>query len=237
MDLGGHRPAFFPPRNIGLTVSIFIQVLGNPGEDNATYLRVDSGDGIRRLLFDCGQRCLDTLSVSEIQEIDHVFFSHFHMDHICGFDAFFRHNYNRPGRPVSIWGPPGAIEVIHNRMLGFTWNLHLGQPGEWVVNELDFDGLRSATFYTREAFRRAHLDPNWEIGESFLIEPTFSVKERQLHHGSIASIGYRIEEPARENLVAEKLPELGLRPGPWIAFLKDRYVPDEEILQMEGRDW
>ena len=218
-------------------MSIEIQILGRPGEDNATLFRVDSGTSVKRLLFDCGERCLNYLPVSEIQDIDHLFFSHFHMDHVCGFDTFFRHNYNRPKVPVTIWGPPGAIDVIHNRMRGFTWNLHKGQPGKWIVNELDFDGLRSATFFTREAFANAHLDPNWEISDSFLVEPTFSVKEKQLLHGSIPSIGYRVDEPDRENLDAEKLPPLGIEPGPWINQLKDRSVPDDEIFHLGERDW
>ena len=59
------------------------RVLGIPGQDNAVYMRVDSGQAIYHLLFDCGEGCIYPLGRSVLQEIDHLFFSHAHMDHPC----------------------------------------------------------------------------------------------------------------------------------------------------------
>ena len=86
-------------------MTIKANVLGAPGRDNSVYVEVDSGQSITRLLFDCGYGCIDSLAVSDIQSIDAVFFSHFHMDHISGFDALFRHNYNRDDQPFLCIGP------------------------------------------------------------------------------------------------------------------------------------
>ncbi|MEK6237422.1 MAG: hypothetical protein N2C14_22145 [Planctomycetales bacterium] len=78
-------------------MSVAFEILGKPGRDNAALFRVNTGQSLSRLLFDCGEGCLSSLSVGEIQAIDDLFFSHFHMDHVCGFDSFSRHNFGRPG--------------------------------------------------------------------------------------------------------------------------------------------
>jgi ribonuclease Z len=62
-------------------------VLGDPGRDNAVLIRLDSGQKVSRLLFDCGEGCLSSLPIADVQAIDHVLFSHFHMDHVSGFDS------------------------------------------------------------------------------------------------------------------------------------------------------
>ena len=88
-------------------MAIRFKVLGGAGQDNALWVEVDSGQGIRRLLFDCGEGCLSGLAFADVQATDHLFFSHFHMDHVSGFDSFFRANFNREDRANRIWGPPG----------------------------------------------------------------------------------------------------------------------------------
>ncbi len=213
-------------------MSLDIQILGRPGYDNATLVTVDTGNAIHRLLFDCGAGCLDSLSTSDIQSIDHVFFSHYHMDHICGFDDFFRANYNRPDRPVILWGPPGTIDIMHHRMRGYTWNLHHGQRGEWIVNEIGLDGssgsVQSAGFYTKEAFAKKHLkQPRLQLSDDYHID------WQMLDHGSIPSVAYRLRETDRENIDPQALHEIGIRPGPWLRELKET-LEDDDTIELEG---
>ncbi len=215
-------------------MSIEIRILGQPGADNSTLLQIDSGSATDHLLFDCGAQCLDSLSISEIHHIDHLFFSHFHMDHICGFDTFFRHNYCRANEPVTIWGPTGTIELIHHRMLGYTWNLHEDLTGEWIVNEVVGTSIRSARFYPREAFGRAWLEPERETGRYLLENPKYSISTRLLNHGTIGSLAYRIDEPDREHVDSQKLESLGLKPGAWIRDIKENKVTDG-ILEIDGK--
>ncbi len=89
-------------------MSLDYQVLGEPGRDNALFLRIDTGHEIDRLLLDCGEGCPQRLSISDVQTIDVVGFSHFHIDHVAGFDSFLRHNYARADKPIRILGPAGA---------------------------------------------------------------------------------------------------------------------------------
>ena len=52
-----------------------------------------------------------------------LLFSHLHMDHVGGFDSYFRCAYNRTLKPNSIWGPPETARIMHHRFQGFLWNL------------------------------------------------------------------------------------------------------------------
>ena len=138
-------------------MAIEYQILGEPGRDNALLVTVDSGQSLHRLLFDCGEGCLTQIPVAHIQDIEAVFFSHFHVNHIAGFDTFLRMNWCRPERLVRIFGPPAAIEVLHHRLLGYTWNLVDGVPGEWLVTELDNGADKAARFVASEGFATPHF--------------------------------------------------------------------------------
>src|SRR4051812_31351602 len=115
------------------------QVLGEPGRDNALLVRASTGQANWRLLFDCGEGCLSALSAAEIRAVDALFFSHLHIDHIAGFDAFLRLNFARPDAPVRVYGPAGTARAIGHRLLGVTWNLVAGQLGEFLVTDVEPD--------------------------------------------------------------------------------------------------
>jgi ribonuclease BN (tRNA processing enzyme) len=119
-------------------VAIHHQVLGQPGRDNALFVEINTGQSIHNFVFDCGEACLRDLSVAQIQAIDGLFFSHFHIDHVAGFDSFLRSNYDRGVGPVRVWGPAGATEIIHHRLQGITWNLAMLQGCTTIVCENNF---------------------------------------------------------------------------------------------------
>lgn len=219
-------------------MSIDWQVLGRPGADNAVLLTVDTGQATHPLLFDCGEGVLDSLRIGQVQSVEHLAFSHFHMDHVCGFDSFFRHNYNRPEGLIRIWGPAGTRSHLHHRFLSFCWNLHREQPGEWVVSERDGERVAGSRFFTREAFATAHdlpercvPDPTGPIYES----PAFRLEAIELPHRDIVSLGYRVSESDRVNVSPEALRELGWEPGPWLQSLTDASVPADRPVKA-GRE-
>ncbi|MFC6750295.1 MBL fold metallo-hydrolase [Deinococcus aquaticus] len=93
------------------------RVLGRPAEDNALWVVADSGQGQTRLLLDCGAHVLDGVPFAEVQATDHLLFSHLHMDHVGGFDDFFRATFDRPA-PTHAWGPPGTARILGHRFQG-----------------------------------------------------------------------------------------------------------------------
>lgn len=212
------------------------QILGQAGSDNALHVTVDSGQSRENLLFDCGEGCLRELRPSAIQGVGHLFFSHFHMDHVSGFDTFFRHNYNKPDAPVQVWGPAGTIDVMWHRFRGFTWNLHADQPGEWIVREFTDRILSTAGFFTREAFASIHRRPDRPLDNQTLYHAgNWHLESRLLPHGSIASAAYRLVEAPRKNIDAGAMRSLSLVPGPWLKDLTDAGIPDDHLVdRVEG---
>ncbi len=217
-------------------MSIHWHILGRAGADNALHVVVDSGQARASLLFDCGEGCLDDLRSSEVQAIDHLAFSHFHMDHVSGFDGFFRRNYNRPDLPVSVWGPTETIERMEHRFRGFVWNLHADQPGEWIVREIGEDRIGTARFLTHEAFR-CRRQPDRPYRSPIVHEASFWHLEAQaLPHGSIPSIAYRVVEAPRRNIDPAAMHRQGYLPGAWLKKVVDEEEGDEETLvEVAGR--
>lgn len=213
-------------------MAIQTRVLGRPGRDNAVHAVIDSGQRRTPLLFDCGEGCVAELSASEKHEIQHVFFSHFHMDHIAGFDGFFRANYDRPDLPIHVWGPPGTIDVMHHRFRGFLWNLHADRPGTWIVHEIHPGKVNEATFHLADAFSERHaVGSRKTLDGEILVDPEFTIRAMELdHHGP--SIAYRIDESEQCNIDPTRLAETNLRPGPWLESVKAE-APGE--IEIEGQ--
>lgn len=211
------------------------RILGRAGADNALHVVVDSGQSRESLLFDCGERCLDDLRPSEVQAVSHLAFSHYHMDHVAGFDGFFRLNYNRPDAPVNVWGPPGTIEVMDHRFHGFLWNLHADQPGEWIVREIAAETIASARFLTCEAFApRRQPDRPYPAPTVHRAGP-WQLEARALPHGSIESLAYRVVESPRRNIDPAALRNCGHLPGPWLKDVAGEEENEEALVEVDGR--
>lgn len=217
-------------------MSIQYQILGLPGRDNAMFLRVNSGSNYYRLLFDCGEGLLRHVRQPDIKAIDHLFFSHTHIDHIAGFDYFFRRNYDREGKPIYVWGPEKTSVIIHHRLLGFIWNLVGGAPGKWYVTDINESSMTSYSFKTSEGFEQRHLEYRTAFEGIVLETPGFLVKAAILNH-IIPSIAYLVEEKESLNISKEELMASGLPQGPWLEKLKDFSLDENEIISLEGKDY
>jgi ribonuclease Z len=214
-------------------MSLAVQVLGLPGRDNAVLVTVDSGQAVTRLMFDCGDGCLWHLPFGAIQDIDHVLFSHFHMDHVGGFDTFFRCTYYRTAKPNHVWGPPGTAGVMHHRFRGFGWNLIGDQTAAWHTHDIHIDRVVSHRLELAEVFARAHPEGERAITGHFLSGPGFTVEAHTMNHG-VPSVAYVVREMPRVNVDPRKLAGLGLRPGPWLQRIRGPQADAEEVVDVDG---
>jgi len=209
-------------------MSLSLKVLGKPGYDNCALVRIDSGQKIYRILLDCGGNCLWQVERSDLSQIDHVFFSHFHMDHICGFDFLFRLIYNRPV-PTHFWGPEDTIRVLQARTTGYTWNLVKNNPNKSFFHEIHNNKMRTAEVLLREGFSKLH-----NVAEEDLVKTEvfnnkdFSVNCVSLDH-KIECMAWSIKENPKLNIDPDKLLASGLRPGKWCASLKDNEDGEIEV--------
>jgi ribonuclease Z len=215
-------------------MAIRFRVLGAAGRDNALHVEIDSGHTVHRLLFDCGEGCLSSLAPADVMAIDDVFFSHFHMDHIAGFDGFFRMNFAREGDSNRIWGPPGTGKILHHRFRSYLWNLHEKLTATWRVSDIGETEIKTWRHELPEAFETAHEEPIViRDGHLLLDEADFTVEAMALDHLT-ASMAYKVTEKTRWNIDPQRLAALGLKPGPWLKSFKNRIaLPDDAIV--EGR--
>lgn len=209
-------------------MAIEYQVLGKPQCDNALLVRIKTGQSIHRLLFDCGEGCLDDLDFTEVREIDHLFFSHLHMDHIAGFDRYFRCNYDRPSRINSFWGPAGTNDILQHRFLGYLWNLHDGMSGRCLVHNIEPERVVCHRYELQETYSIAHWQPTTASVERLVDQPAYEVRPLFLNHGT-SSIGYLVQEKPRDNIDIERLRGLNLEPGPWLKQLRSGGDPDFDL--------
>ena len=214
-------------------MSISYDVLGEPGRDNALLASVNTGQSQHRLLFDCGEACLNGVSRADIQTIEVLFFSHFHIDHIAGFDSFFRSNWYRSDGPVRIFGPEGTRRIIHHRMRGYTWNLVGGQTGEVHVTELKGEELHTSRYLACEGFEQERELDQQRFGGLAYRGNGFRVEARALHHGT-TSLAYVVREDDRSNIDMEALNNAGWRSGPWLKQVKDSSIPAEQEVAIDG---
>jgi ribonuclease Z len=211
-------------------MSLDFEILGRPGDDNALLVRIDSGQSVERLLFDCGEGCVTQLPFAEVMAIDHLFFSHFHLDHVAGFDSFFRATFNRDTKPNRIWGPPGSGALLQHRFMGFLWNLVKNDPGVWLVGDVFPDRVQVSRFAVRECFEVRHDEGNSPLGRFLVDHPVYSVEVRALDHRT-PSLAYLVREKPRVNVDVSRLPNLGLRPGPWLKTLKTSTGEGELVIE------
>lgn len=211
-------------------MSIHHEVLGQPGRDNALWVTIDAGHSTSRLLFDCGEGCLGsgTKSFGDITTLDELFFSHLHMDHVGGFDSFFRCNFSRNTRPNRIWGPPDTARILQHRFRGFLWNLYDELEGTWFVSDIGTETVRTTRFELHEGFETPHDAGDVPFTTTILEHEAYSVETMPLDHRT-PSMAYLVREPARWNIDPDRLAASGLRPGAWMQRLKADAPPDATV--------
>jgi ribonuclease Z len=202
------------------------EILGKPGDDNALLVRVNTGQATHRLLFDCGEACVSQLEFAEVLQIDHLCFSHLHMDHVAGFDSYFRANFQRAIN--HIWGPPETTRIMQHRLRGYIWNLNANMNGSWQVHDVLEDRIMTSCFELSEAFEVPHAEGERTRTQLLLEHPDYWLEVLTMDHGT-PSLAYIVRESPRSNVDLSKLASLGLKPGPWVKHLKDLTFQESKL--------
>lgn len=210
-------------------MSMTFRILGAAGRDNALLVQIDSGQAFERLLFDCGEGCLSELPFRDIQAIDHLFFSHLHMDHVAGFDTFFRCTFNRNMRPNRVWGPPETARILQHRFQGFLWNLHEDMSATWLVHDIHPQLIHTTRMELSDAFAVAH-EEGTELHEGTILKGAgFAVDAFTMDHRT-PTLAYVVREKTRWNIDTFRLASLGLQPGPWLKQLKESTSSPDDVV-------
>ncbi len=190
-------------------------LVNGPFQDPALYVALRwQGDA---LLFDLGR--IDRLSPGNCLRLSYVCVSHTHMDHFMGFDQLLRLTLPRD-RELTFCGPPGLIENIRGKLAGYTWNLTASYTLELTVLERHAHHLARARFRASTGFAYEPL-PDVAAAPDTLIEtPAFRIATTTLDH-RIPCLAFRVSERRHLNVRTDVLAARELRPGAWLAALKD----------------
>lgn len=87
---------------------------------------VEAGD--KKFLFDVGRGAMQRLVQTKTrwQDVDGVFFTHLHSDHVVGFpDVWLTGWLVGPGRnrPLEVWGPPGTEKMLSHLVQAFEFDI------------------------------------------------------------------------------------------------------------------
>jgi len=199
---------------------------GDPG------LYVDFLFARRAILFDLGD--LAPLGARKLLRVTDVCISHTHIDHFIGFDLMLRIMLGRD-KKLRLFGPPGILKQVENRLASYSWNLIQSYPTEFVltVTELHPDGAAlRAIFSSRRVFAR-ECEERLQLTDGVILdEENLRIRVAFLEH-SIPCLAYAFEEKLHVNFMKNRLDELGLPLGPWLSELKRavlRGEPDHAVI-------
>jgi ribonuclease Z len=172
--------------------------------------------------------------------LSHVFVTHTHMDHFCGFDQLLRVLLGRKDRIV-LYGGPEFVAQVEHKLLAYTWNVVQRYEIEFVIEarELGLDGrIQCARFSSRNQFRREVSAPFELIDDVLHEEVTFRVRGRFVDH-HIPCLAYAIEQTAQVKIGKDRIAALGVATGSWLRELKHAVLtgaPPDTPIHLEWRD-
>ena len=200
-------------------------LVNDPFDDPAVY--VDFLYERRALMFDLGD--IRALSPRKILRITHIFISHTHIDHFIGFSQVIRLFLGRE-KNLHLFGPPGFIAKVEHSLASFTWNLVESYPTDFTVVAVELipDGTSSTVeFHCRSGFRRERERTGQVVGGIVLDEDGFHIRAAFLDHKTV-SLAFALEEKDHVNIMKNRLLEMGLPTGPWLADLKRAIMRGED---------
>jgi ribonuclease Z len=172
----------------------------------------------RAVMFDLGD--IHALSARDILKTSHVFTTHAHMDHFIGFDHMLRLFLGRD-KTLYIYGPEGILKNIEGKLAGYEWNLVGNFSYQLVlhVTEVHKDHLSIRTYKCRDRFGASEKIEHQSFSGVLLEKPDLTVTATILDHG-IPCLGLMIKERFHININKERVNDMGLDIGPWLADFK-----------------
>jgi ribonuclease Z len=87
---------------------------------------VEAGD--KKFLFDAGRGAMQRIAQVKVrwQDVDGVFFTHLHSDHVVGFPDVWLTGWlvgAGRNRPLEVWGPPGTSNMVSHLVQAFEFDI------------------------------------------------------------------------------------------------------------------
>lgn len=172
----------------------------------------------RAIVFDLGD--LSRLSPKDLLRVSHVFVSHTHMDHFCGFDTMLRVLLGR-GKTLYLFGPPGFHANVRGKLSSYNWNLihTYKNPLTLTVTEVHEDHLDHQELSSQNRFHPPFRQFRSPFDGRLVVEPSLEIRSVFLDHGT-PCLGFSLKERFHVNIMKARLDDLGLPTGSWLQTLK-----------------
>ena len=192
-----------------------LQPAGGPFDDPALLVTPTNSD--HSLLLDCGT--LSGLKTRDLLKVRWLFLSHLHIDHLIGFDHLLRVRLFS-SLPLTVYGPPGTVQVLAHRLQGYAWNLTSGSP--FVVRVFEIGPNANASeFRCHDCFvgtKVVELSESPEPNGNVQLTSELFVSSLPVDHG-VPCLCYRVNREFPPKFSLETAQSLGLTPGPWVKKL------------------
>jgi ribonuclease Z len=223
-SMAGYKPV---SSNLG---PAWATLAGGPVGDPLVHVRLRNRK--QSLLFDLGDA--GRLAARVAHQVNHVFLSHAHIDHIGGLTWLLRSRLG-PFGPCKIFGPEETITRIENFIGSITWD-RIGDSGP-VFDVFEIRGRTLCQARLRPGRNRGGSNSIPIEDEVILKEKNFMVKAAVCDH-NIPSVAYALLFLPEIKVRKDRLKETGLPPGPWLGTLKKCLhddTPEAEIELPDGQ--
>lgn len=200
-----------PPVSCNLGVA-WATLIGGVFGDPLLHVRLRNQK--RSFLFDLGAS--SRLPARIAHQVEAVFLSHTHLDHIAGFIWFLRSRLG-PFGPSRIFGPAGTIERLEHFLNAITWDRIDDTGPLFVVTEIGDAEL--AQVQMQPGRKSMCLGSRPVDNGIILADDTLRVRAAICDH-NIPSIAYALEFHQGISIRKDRLRLLNLPPGPWLGKLK-----------------
>lgn len=152
-----------------------VRILGCSGGIGGRHLRTTSLLVDNDMLIDCGTGVAD-LSIAELAQIDHVFLTHSHMDHIACLPLLIDTVADMRSRPLTVHCLPATAEILRTHI--FNWAIW---PDFTAIPGTENPYLRFASI---------------SAGEHVALEGNRRIAGLPVSH-AVPAVGYQIDSGAR----------------------------------------
>jgi ribonuclease Z len=109
------------------TLNVTLLGTGNPRPSMERFgpsILVEAGQ--EKLLFDCGRGALQRLYQIKIEQIDGLFLTHLHSDHIVGIPDLWLTSWVMERKvPLRVWGPAGTRQMMSRLQQAYSFDIHM----------------------------------------------------------------------------------------------------------------
>ncbi len=182
---------------VSASMTVTMLGTGTPFPDSARFgsaILVEVGG--RRLLFDCGRGAVIRLSQvgRKPSEIDGVFLTHLHSDHVVGLpDLWLTGWFLKRDRPLRVWGPPGTQSMAAHLMEAYAFDLHVREgppePLPAATAALDAEDIAPGIVYDDGGVRVTAF-----VVDHGMVRPAFGYRVDYAGHSVVISGDTRFSE-------------------------------------------